>query len=74
MAEQGRSAFGFDQSAVDKWDARETGHALGQILARVGKLSRTTGNDDEIRKAVSADSDAIVGLEHVKTMLREPTR
>lgn len=68
----GSSAFGFDQAAVDKWDAREAGQALRQVLARVGKLSRTTGNDEQIREQLINEPDAIAGLEHVKTMLREP--
>lgn len=71
MADQGKSAFGFDQTVVDKWDARETGVALGQLLGRIGKMSRTSGNIEQIRDAIVSDPDALAGLEHVKTALRE---
>lgn len=67
-----RSAFGFDQAQVDKWDARETGAALQQLLAKIGKMSRTTGNDEQIRAQLVNDPDAISGLEHIKSLVREP--
>lgn len=66
------SAFGFDQANVDKWDARETGQALKAVLGKIGKMSRTTGNSDQLREALVNDPDAISGLEHIKSLVREP--
>lgn len=73
MAEQSKGAF-FDQEQVDKWDARELGQALRPVLARIGKLSRTGGNVDQIRSQLEGDPDALIGLDHLKDAMRSTTR
>lgn len=67
-----KSAFGFDLDRIDNWDARETGQALKTVLAKAGKLTRTTGNDDQIRGAIGNDPDALSGLEHLREVMRSP--
>jgi hypothetical protein len=69
-----KSAFGFDQTDVDRWDARQTGQALQPILAKVGRLNRTDGNSDQIREAIMDDPDAISGLAHLSELMRAKTR
>lgn len=73
MVDQPKGAF-FDQKQVDNWDARETGQALRAVLGKIGKMSRTGGNDDQIRNELTNDPDALAGLEHIKSVLREPSR
>jgi hypothetical protein len=73
MAEQNKSAF-FDQATVDQWDARETGQAARAVLAKIGRMNRTNGNTEQIRTALEGDPDAINGLEHLRELLRAPTR
>jgi hypothetical protein len=70
-----RSAFsGFDETDVGKWDARQTGQALKQVLAKVGTLNRNAGNSEQIREALGNDPDVLSGLEHIKELMREPSQ
>lgn len=69
-----KSAFGFDQSDVDRWDAQQTGEALRPILAKVGNMNRTGGNGDQIRTQLESDPDALAGLAHLSELMRAPSR
>jgi hypothetical protein len=69
-----KSAFGFDQEDVDRWDARQTGQALKPILAKIGRMNRTGGNIEQLTQQLEGDSDAIIGLAHLSEMMRSRTR
>ena len=66
-----KSAFGFDQQDVERWDARQTGQALQPILAKIGRMNRTSGNIEQIRAQLENDPDALAGLAHLREVMRE---
>jgi hypothetical protein len=69
-----KSAFGFDEADVDRWDARQTGQALQPILAKIGRLNRTGGNIEQLTQQLEGDPDALTGLAHLNEMMRSRTR
>lgn len=68
-----KSAFGFDQNDVDRWDARQTGQALRPILAKIGRMNRTDATDIEmLRTQLQDDPDALSGLDHLSSIVKQP--